>query len=340
VKKRIIPIFIPELGCPFRCIYCNQFKITNTTSELSFSSIYEQIKKGISLNSNNKLEVAFYGGNFTAIDKRIQFELLKIAQSFYEVESIRISTRPDYINESILTFLKENNVKTIELGIQSMCEDVLLACKRGHSVYDSIKAMELINQFGFLLGVQIMIGLPNSSFEKDIYTSYEVMKFRPQFARIYPTLVIKDTYLEKMYLEGRYKPLSLEEAIALSSTIKEAFLSNNINVIRVGLQASESINLNKEVIAGPFHPSFGELVDSEIIFKKIRESLAQLKDSLLILEVNPKILSKVIGIRKINKKRIENEFQCSLEIKVNEQINDEIIILYYNGQKMMLYLKL
>ncbi|MEZ0536353.1 elongator complex protein 3 [Caldicellulosiruptoraceae bacterium PP1] len=340
MKHRIIPIFIPQMGCPFQCIFCNQHIISGEKNEITFERITNQIKEGIEVN-NGSVEVAFYGGNFTAIDIFYQKRFLEIANSFGNVKSIRISTRPDCINKEILYFLKEYNVKTIELGIQSMFDEVLMACNRGHTSNDNIKAMELIKEFDFILGVQVMAGLPQSNFEKDIETVRKVVKYKPDIARIYPTLVIKDTYLEKMFKEGKYKPLDLEDAIYISAKMKLEFILNNVKVIRTGLQATDEINCDKDVIAGPFHPAFGELVDSEIIYNIIINSIEEKGINTDYIEIysHTKNISKIIGINKCNIYRFKSQKNIIVKVIQNETINiEKIVINSFNYKPYEIYI--
>lgn len=311
MKYKILPIFMPQYACPFKCVFCNQELISGEKEKVTFERIKKQILKGLELHQENEVELAFYGGNFTAIPLEIQRRYLELANSFDRIKSIRISTRPDCIDDEILEFLKRYNVKIIEIGIQSMFDDVLIKTNRGHTSQDSINAMKLIKEHNFLLGAQVMIGLPSSDIGKDIKTAEIVCEYKPDFARIYPTLVIKNTQLEIMFKKGEYKPLELKEAILISAKVKKIFIKNNVKVIRVGLQPTEEINYNAEVLAGPFHPSFGELVDSEVIFERII-SVLQPSGSWenINIYVHPKHYSKLVGQKKQNLKRLIKTYNC------------------------------
>lgn len=339
MKYRILPIFIPQYGCPFKCIFCNQKIISGEKEDVTLQRIKRQIEEGLSKNKGEDIELAYYGGNFTAIDFNMQQKLLELAESFERVKSIRISTRPDYINEEILRFLKNYNVKTIELGIQSMFDDVLKASKRGHTAKDSIEAIELIKSFDFVLGVQLMVGLPNSTLEKDIKSAEILCSYQPNIARIYPTLVIEDTYLAEMYKKDEYQPLSLEYAVLISSQIKEIFMDHNVKVIRVGLQPTEEISYNAKVIAGPFHPSFGELVDSEIIFRRMKNVLPQenLKD--LRIFVHPKNFSKLIGQKKKNIERLKILYNLDAIDISNEYEDPDTIRILADEKEVVVNIK-
>ncbi|WAM33082.1 elongator complex protein 3 [Caldicellulosiruptor morganii] len=334
MKYRILPIFIPQYGCPFKCIFCNQKIISGEKEEVTLERIKRQIEEGLKKNEGEDVELAFYGGNFTAIGFNMQKRLLELARRFERVKSIRISTRPDFINEEILRFLKDYRVKTIELGIQSMFDDVLKASKRGHTAEDSAKASKLIKWFGFTLGVQLMVGLPNSTEEKDIKSAEIVCSFEPDIARIYPTLVIEDTYLAEMYRRGEYQPLSLEDAILISSYMKEIFMANGVKVIRTGLQPTEEINYNARVIAGPFHPSLGELVDSEIIFRRITALFMSRSLKKLSIFVHPKNFSKLIGNKKRNIERLRKEYGFQ-DIEIFTDHEDENTIRILTGDREM-----
>lgn len=228
------------------------------------------------------VEVAFYGGSFTAIDLDIQSKLLEIPYRYKKagkIDNIRLSTRPDAIDEVILDNLKKYSVDTIELGVQSLDDKVLYASGRGHTSEDVYRAAELIKRFGFNLGLQMMVGLPGDTLEKDLYTCKEFIKLRPSCVRVYPTLVIRDTFLEKLYLMEKYRPIILEEAIDICSLLLMLFNFNNIEVIRMGLQPTENIQMGKDVVAGPFHPAFRQLVESNI-FKLLFEYFIKSKKSL------------------------------------------------------------
>ncbi|ADL42662.1 Radical SAM domain protein [Caldicellulosiruptor obsidiansis OB47] len=336
MKQRILPIFIPQYACPFNCIFCNQKIISGEKEEVSLDRIKRQIEQGLKINSDEHVELAYYGGNFTAIDIDFQKKLLELANSFKKIKSIRISTRPDCIDEERLRFLKLYNVKTIELGIQSMFDDVLNACARGHTAQHSKNAMAMIKKFGFLLGVQVMVGLPKSTLEKDIETAKILTSFSPDIARVYPTLVIEGTYLAKMYQRGEYEPLSLNEAVERCSQIKSIFIEKGVNVIRVGLQPTEEINYNAKVLAGPFHPSFGELVDSEIIFRKVVERLHGKKYSKILFMVHPKNYSKLVGQKKSNITRFKQLFShAEIEVLCNSEQVGRIKIITESNETVV-----
>ncbi|MFL0163512.1 elongator complex protein 3 [Candidatus Clostridium helianthi] len=298
----IIPIFVPHEGCPHNCVFCNQDRITGVDDEeVTASSVITTINDYLETikNKNATIEISFFGGTFTGIREEKQRELLKVAKEFKEkglIDKIRLSTRPDYINDYILTYLKEYGVDIIELGVQSLNEEVLKKAGRGHSVSDVINASKLIKEYKFILGHQIMPGLPGDTFERDIETTKESIKMNPDICRIYPSLVIKDTPMERMYINKEYNPYSLEEAVNVSKVMYEMYKKHNINVIRIGLQPTESINEGKDIVAGPFHPSFRELVEGSLLSDIILKNMMEEKIGLLY--INPRDLSKLYANKK------------------------------------------
>lgn len=316
-RHYIIPIFVPHLGCPHDCVFCNQKRITGFTTDVTADDVERIIEEHLTtFKPNSTVEVAFYGGSFTAIDIDIQKELLEIPYKYKmdgKINGIRLSTRPDAIDVHILDNLNKYSVDTIELGVQSLDDEVLYRSGRGHSsdiVYESAK---LIKGYGFNLGLQMMIGLPSDSFEKDLFTCKEFIKLSPFCVRIYPTLIIKDTFLEKLYLRGKYEPIRLENAVNISAILLMMFTVNDINVIRIGLQPTENIQMGKDVIAGPFHPSFRQLVESRIfqlLFDKYLEDRnISTKGYDLIIETNKKHISNIAGQKSSNIKYMTNKYE-------------------------------
>ncbi len=310
MKHYNIPIFIPHLGCPFNCIFCNQKRIASQQHVPSPDDVVNTISHCLDTISKTSgmIEVAFFGGNFTAIDRKIQEKYLQAVNYFLKtgkVNSIRISTRPDYIDEGILRFLDEWGVKTIELGVQSLSDIVLKKSKRGYEEKDVIKACYLVKENNFKLGIQLMIGLPGDSYSADMETAAKVTALKPDMVRIYPTLVIEDTYLAAMFRKGVYKPLSLREAVKISKGMFLKFQEAGIDVIRMGLQPSKDLCSPGTVIAGPFHPSFGELVEQEVFKDQAQELIKRFFRSSgvhrnLRIFVHEKDISKMIGHKRAN----------------------------------------
>ena len=277
-KQYIIPIFVPHLGCPNDCIFCNQRKISGQMKNVTENDVRDTIEFYLS-NFKEKdahIEVAFYGGSFTGIDVELQDKLLQAAYDYIKekkVHSIRISTRPDYIDKATLKRLKKYKVKTIELGVQSTNDFVLDRCKRGHTFEDVVKASKLIKKFRMKLGHQMMIGLPESTELDDLQTAKDLIKLKPDMVRIYPVLVIKGTQLEKEYNENQYDPLTVEQAVERCKELCYMFGKKKIDVIRIGLQNTDTIcsptNQGSEVVAGPYHETFRQLVESSIYYDTI-----------------------------------------------------------------------
>lgn len=306
----IIPIFVPHEGCPHDCVFCNQNKITASESDKVDASFVrntvEEYKKTINKESAT-VEISFFGGTFTAIPLSKQRELLEVAKEYKVngyIDKIRLSTRPDYIDDEILSHLKFYGVDIIELGVQSLDDEVLRRSGRGHSVEDVIRASRLIREYGFILGHQIMLGLPGDTFEKDIETTKMSIEMKPNICRIYPSLVIKDTPMEKMFLRGDYKPYSLDEAIKISKVLYTMYKDARVNIIRIGLQPTDNINANGDVVAGPFHPSFRELVESSILNDKIYEAVSKF-DGDVEITLSNRTISKLYS----NKKKYFNELK-------------------------------
>ena len=245
-KQYIIPVFVPHLGCPNDCVFCNQKSISGQKKNIT----KEEAKKTIEYYLDNikdkdgKKEIAFFGGSFTGIDENIQEDLLQVAYEYIkngQVDSIRISTRPDYINKKILKRLKKYKVKTIELGVQSANDYILKRANRGHDFKDVVKASKLIRWYGFNLGHQMMVGLPESARNDEINTAKALIKLKPKMVRIYPVLVIKGTKLEQEYNEGIYESLTVVQAVETCKQLVRMFVNKKINVIRVGLQNTDEI---------------------------------------------------------------------------------------------------
>ncbi|MDF2544154.1 MAG: radical protein [Herbinix sp.] len=312
-----IPIFISHEGCPNDCVFCNQRKITAKASAMTLPEISEQIQTYCStLDDKTYIELAFFGGSFTGIDTTLQESYLKLAAEYKKagkIHAIRLSTRPDYISRDILDRLKYYMVDTIELGVQSLDTEVLKASNRGHQISDVYQAAALIKSYGFHLGIQLMVGLPEDTKERAVLSSKLTALLKPEFVRIYPTLVIKETELLNLYQQGRYHPLSLEEAVDWTKEMYRVFLHNQIPVIRMGLQPTELIAEGKEVLYGPFHPAFRQLVESAYFLDLMHLKLTALsptidQNSTINIRCNPKDLSQVIGHKRKNMVFLEKTY--------------------------------
>lgn len=295
-----IPVFIPELACPNRCIYCNQRHISGQLEPVSTDQVVSIIEQHLkTFQQPCEVELAFFGGSFTGIDLSLQELYLKTVQPYIEqglIEGIRLSTRPDYINIEILDLLKRYNVRTIELGAQSLCDEVLEFCERGHSVKDVENASRLIKSYGFELGLQMMIGLPLDSLERSMKTANKIVELGADNTRIYPTLVIPHTKLAELYENGQYQPLDLPTAVEWSAEVYKIFAKSDVKILRVGLHPSEGLIAGTDMIAGPFHVSFRELVLSRLWL----DYLVSLPEDVIEVVVNPKDINYAIGYKSSN----------------------------------------
>ena len=264
-----IPVFIPELACPFRCVFCNQFKITGKGTIPDDGKILQTIESHLSSfqPEQRHVEIGFFGGSFTGIPLPQQEHLLALVQPYIlsgKISGIRLSTRPDYITDEILGLLGKYRVTTIELGAQSLDDEVLKKSVRGHTAAQTARASEMILSAGFELGLQMMIGLPGDTEEKSMYTGKRIIELGATSTRIYPTLVIRDTILQKWFTGGKYVPLTLADAVHQTKKLLLLFENAHMQILRVGLHPSEGLLNGTELIAGPFHRSFRELILTEI----------------------------------------------------------------------------
>ena len=285
------------------------------------------LKAIVDLGDNSKnYEIAFFGGSFTAIDRKYMVSLLKAVKPYIKkFKGIRISTLPDYVEDNILSLLKDYGVTNIELGAQSMDDNVLKANNRGHSSQDVKNASELIKANSFNLGLQMMTGLYKSSPESDINTAKEFIKLNPDCVRIYPTVIMKDTELASLYTGGDFKPYSLEDSVDLCSEIMLMFEDNDIDIIRVGLHYSDSL-INGS-LGDNYHPAFKELCENKIFLNKILKSINNLNTKDIIVTVNPLSVSKMIGQNKINIKTLSDMgYNISIE-KDNKLGKYEVLII-------------
>ncbi|MBE6816356.1 MAG: radical SAM protein [Ruminococcaceae bacterium] len=296
MKKGNISIFVPHLGCPQQCSFCNQKTITGTVSQPTADDVRNAVRTALN-KKGYEYEIAFFGGSFTAIDRTYMQTLLQAAYECVDgerVKGIRISTRPDCIDGDVLALLKENGVTSIELGAQSMDDEVLKANLRGHTAADVVTASKMIQDSGFALGLQMMTGLYLDTDEKAIETAKKLIALHPETVRIYPTVVLKGTYLAELYDNEVYKPQTVDDAAALCTKLLPMFEKAGIKVIRLGLHASNDIK--KNMVAGAYHESFGEIVQSRFMLNKV---LAYPPGNYEI-KVNPRSVSKLKGNQKRN----------------------------------------
>ena len=330
-NQYIIPIFVPHLGCPNDCIFCNQKSISGQTKMITkkdVKKIIEDYLKNLRDEDSYK-EVAFFGGSFTGIDMKVQEELLSAAYEYIQekkIDSIRISTRPDYINKEILKMLKKYKVETIELGVQSANDYILKRSNRGHKFEDVKKASKLIRWYGFKLGHQMMVGLPESTRIDEINTAKSLIKLKPKMVRIYPVLVIKNTKLEEEYKNGEYEPITVTQAVETCKELIAMFIKKKIDVIRIGLQNTDTITDPEEdaseVVAGPYHPAFRQLVESAMWYDAVVSKIKKLNVKVKEVEVtiNPIDVNNVIGHKKENVHKLKDIYDVDLIVKQDEAI--------------------
>ena len=330
-KEYIIPIFVPHLGCPHKCTFCDQKKISGVQKQVTAKDVEETIEYYLkNFKDNSKyVEVAFFGGSFTAIDEKIQNALLEAANKYIEqgkVNSIRISTRPDYIDKNILKRLKKYNVKTIELGVQSTNDYILSRCQRGHTFADVKKASKLIRWHGFILGHQMMVGLPESTELDEINTAKDLIKLKPKIVRIYPVLVIRGTELEEEYNKGEYIPLTVEQAVERSKEAMKLFNKANVEVIRLGLQNTEEISDpttdKSQVVAGPYHPAFRQLVEGSMWYDEIVNQIKKFNTKVMKVKIiaNPENVNNIIGHKKENIVKLKDTYEVDVVVEPDEQM--------------------
>lgn len=318
MRHFIIPIFVPFLGCPHQCIFCDQKKITGVPSPIvTPGQVEKTVKQYIITRGRKQLsttQVAFYGGTFTGLDLDTQKSLLSVVHKFIadgEVDAIRISTRPDYIAPDTLQFLKDYEVDTIELGVQSMVDRVLALSGRGHTACDVEKAVKAIKEHKLKVGLQIMPGLPGDTPRLADNTVDRVIKMKPDFVRIYPTLVIKDTLLEKLYSRGKFSPMTLSEAVKFCAKALLKFGAADIPVVRVGLQPTPELERKGTIVAGPYHPAFRQLAESAIFFRMATMLIEQMPihNGRPKFRVNGKDYSYFCGQKNENIARLKEMYQ-------------------------------
>ena len=320
-RNSIIPVFVPHLGCPNDCVFCNQRRISGHIEPATAQTVKNAIEEAAALTpSGTKRQLAFYGGSFTAIPEARQIELFEAAQPYLAdgtISSIRLSTRPDAIDGTVLKRLKKYGVTVIELGAQSMCDRVLELSGRGHDSAAVADASRLIKDAGFDLILQMMTGLPGDTDESCIETAKKIISLSPNGVRIYPTVIVRDTVLCDMWRAGTYKEHTVEDAVRVCSKIVPLFNEAGIPIIRMGLNPTEDLS-GGDALAGAYHPALGELVHSRIMLQKARRLLAGVKPgSRVVLGVNRSDVSKMIGQHRCNVHALVSELSLR-ELKIHE----------------------
>ena len=322
MKHINVALFVPDEGCPHRCSFCNQKTISGKTKRLELEDIDSAVETALESADCNKGEIAFFGGSFTAIDKDYMISLLERAKMYIDkglFAGIRVSTRPDCINEEILDILKYYGVTSIELGCQSMDDEVLRLNNRGHSAENVVKSAKLIKYYGFEFGVQMMTGLYGDNDETVIETARKLIDLKPDTARIYPTVVLENTELERLYKAGEYKPQTVDEATDLCSELLLMFHEANIRVIRVGLHSGG--NVEEGFVAGAYHPASREICESRIYLKKVLAEIERqgTEKGEITVTVGSSFVSMMAGQKKANSEKLR-EMGYNLKIKQDKNL--------------------
>ena len=309
-KHYNIPVFLPELACPYRCVYCNQFSITGLNDIVKAEDVKHIIDSHLASfkEENRFVEVAFFGGNFTGLPLKMQNEYLDAVQPYLDkglINGIRCSTRPDYITQQRVKEIKQLGMLNIELGAQSTDNEILKHCKRGHTFEDIVEASQIILSEGITLGLQMMIGLPSSSEATDMQTAQDIVRLGAKETRIYPCIVVKDTELEIMHNSGEYKALTIEDAVRRSAKLYTYFTENDVKVLRIGLHTSDELD-STAYVAGPYHKNFAEMVFSHIWKEKLTNIKTESKD--IIINVPESQINHAIGWKGENKKLLLERF--------------------------------
>lgn len=326
MKHNNIAIFIPHQGCKNECSFCNQKAISGQSLPPTKEDVFDILTKASEqIENKTTTEIAFFGGSFTAIDKNYMLDLLETANKFVgenKFYGIRVSTRPDAISEEILDILKSYNVTSIELGAQSMDDFVLKSNNRGHSAKEVYEASSLIKKSGIQLGLQMMVGLYNDNIDGAFFTASEIIRIKPDTVRIYPTVILKNTKLEKLYTSGEYKTIELEQAVLICARLLEMFSENGVKVIKLGLHAS--VDVERDMVGGIYHPAFKELCEGEIFFKKALRKMEQLHSENIEIYTSKTNISKMVGHKKRNIDRFSS-LGYNVRVLVDETIGDDRI---------------
>jgi histone acetyltransferase (RNA polymerase elongator complex component) len=337
MRNYIIPIFTPHFGCPHTCVFCNQRKITGRETNVTPTMVADILDFHLQrITRPYHIEAAFYGGSFTALPRELQHGLLTPAtQRIHtgELNAIRLSTRPDYIDEENLQMLWSMGVRTIELGAQSFADSVLRLAERGHTAEDIRRAAELVRRAGFTLGIQLMPGLPGDTLETMRSSLEETLRIQPDVVRIYPTVVIQETKLAAMYEQGDFAPLSMDEAVHIAACMKLRLERRGIRVIRTGLQSSAELDREGTVLAGPYHSAFGELVESSL-FDHMAECIFHrigVMDGIVVVHHTVRDTSKLRGMKNSNVKKWQREYPKAKFVFQTDAIFEDSLRVEYNG---------
>jgi histone acetyltransferase (RNA polymerase elongator complex component) len=342
----IIPVFISHMGCGNACVFCNQRHINGNAVVPTVEAIKRQVEDYTASGAAETVGIAFYGGSFTGIDTALQLAYLSLAQQYKQaglIQHIRLSTRPDYIDETVIARLKAYGVDLVELGVQSFDDAVLHAANRGHDSRAIYRAVELLKNHGMAYGIQLMYGLPGDNRERFFFSVRETIRLKPATVRLYPTLVLKDTMLAEAYRKGFYMAPSLEDAVADSAEAYAMLMRAQMQVIRVGLQATDLIDFEGAVLAGPYHPAFKSLVLDHLVYGKLSQFAASMPTACENIEsraaektwkvdVHPSLVSHIRGHRQQNIKRLSERFGIDkIRIEADGRYGKSEIAIAYQG---------
>lgn len=331
-RNSIIPVFVPHLGCPNDCVFCNQRRISGHTEPATAQTVKTAIENAAALfPKGTKRQLAFYGGSFTAIPTVEQVALFEAAKPYLDdgtISSIRLSTRPDAIDAETLARLKKYSVQTVELGAQSLCDNVLWLSNRGHTAKEVEEAARMVKQAGFELILQMMTGLPGDTDESCVETAKKIIALHPDGVRIYPTVIVRDTELYDMWKAGTYKEHTVSDAVRVCAKITKLFDEAGIPIIRMGLNPTEDLS-GGDAVGGAYHPALGELVRSRMMLDKAVELLDGIEpDKRVVLGVNKSDVSKMIGQHRCNAEALKTQFKLkSIKIIQTDINSGEIKLL-------------
>ena len=338
----IIPIFIMHRGCQNRCVYCNQHKTAGGyAGRMSWEAFHEEVHRWLNYprRKSDPVEIAFYGGNFTGMEPGDQEDLLRFAHEFIDrglVRGIRVSTRPDALGEEALALLLRYGVGTIEIGVQSLSDEVLERSQRGHSVADVVRAVEMLKNYGIRAGLHLMVGLPGDSPERFAHTIERTVALAPDMVRLHPTLVLQDTALAEAYLKGEYRPLSMDGAVAACKLALIRFERAGIAVIRVGLQTTGELEKAGSILAGPFHPAFRSLVEASIFFDMASSLIgnAAARGGQVTFFLSPKDIADFRGPQKANIHGLNRTFSlASLSVLAERAQERGTLVMMTGGRR-------
>jgi len=335
-KPFIVPIFLPHAGCPHQCVFCNQVSITGSMQRaVNADQIRSQIHQFLGYKNDRRkpVQISFFGGNFLGLKTDEVILLLELATEFVsqgQVDSIRFSTRPDTITPECLDLIAGYPVETVELGVQSMEDHVLTLAGRGHSAADTARAVHQLKEHEYSIGLQMMVGLPGDTEVLSLTTAEKIAGLQPDFVRIYPTLVVKNSQLARWYQNGTYAPLTLAQAVTRVKKLYLLFKAYNIRVIRMGLQASEDLEDGTTVLAGPYHPAFGHLVYSEVFYDAAQQAIESIKtiSDTITISVNPRSIPKMRGLNNKNIERLKKHYKFKyIEVVPDSSLAHEELVV-------------